>query len=314
MSTRSSACRTHLRKGHLAGRDWIHVRSPEPRALLFAPPLIGGGALQQVKDFRGLVRSGFDFFSFSYSGHGPGSGRFSLRAAVQDTVDLLSFAMNAHRPHGMPAAGVAACFGAIPMLKALEQTGEPLSRLVLVNALPRWIAFEALGSFWHHHRSRVRNGRWRPAHLEASLADFLDRFFPRVLKSAGRFGRLARSRVHMRDTLADLLWYRPMRGLRLEKTPVLCVYARQDRLLKSFWTLEPGGSYESALRRLCPLARFLTIDSDHYLLSGRARSRALRSVAAFLSCGEDRAGTPSLQSGATAAARRRLWRPLHVDV
>lgn len=314
MSTQTAASPPRMQRGFSAGREWIHARVPTPRALLFTPPLIGGGAIQQVRDLRGLVRSGFDLFSFSFSGHGPGSGLFSLRAAVQDTVDLLNVALNGHRPHGMPVAGVAACFGAIPMLKAMELTGEPLDRMVLVNALPRWIALEAVGSFWHHHRSRVQNDRWRPAHLEASLTDFLDRFFPRVLKTAGQFGRLARHRVHLRDTLADLLFYRPMRALRIEKTPVLCIYARQDRLLNTFWTLGPGGSYEAAFRQLCPLAQFLPVDSDHYFLNGRARTRALNAVAAFLSNSENVSqGRPS-QIPRSSAVRQTLWSPLHADV
>lgn len=305
--------RRQIRRGSLDGREWIHVHTPPSRGLVFAPPLIGGSAGQQMREFRGLIQKGYDLFTFSFSGHGSQPTSFSLRTSVHDTVDLLSLALNTHRHPGASVFGIAACFGAIPMVKALEILGEPLEGLVLINALPELRALKTVASFWEHHRSRIDNKRWRPEEIKASLSDFLDRLFPRISKTASGFGQLARQRVRLLDTLLDLMAYRPLDGLRLVQTPVLCLYARDDLLLKTFWNLEPGGSYEIAVQRVCPDAIFLPVEGDHFLKSGKTRSLAVNAVEKFLSGGAGALPRRRNPFRAISPSNEAVWSACHVE-
>lgn len=150
-------------RGKLKGLEWVHVRTPSPKGLLFATPLIGGSAGQQVRDLKGLIRHQYDLFTFAFSGHGDNVTPFSLRTTVQDTAALLSVAMATPLARNVSTGGIAACFGAIPMLKALDILNEPLDRVVLINALPRLLKGQTVKSFWAHHRRLApRNGGSRP--------------------------------------------------------------------------------------------------------------------------------------------------------
>jgi hypothetical protein len=264
----------------------VHVRTPSPRGLVFATPLIGGSAGQQVRDLKGLIRQRYDLFTFAFSGHGDNATPFSLRATVQDTTALLSVAMATPLAREASAGGIAACFGAIPLLKALDLLDEPLDRVVLINALPRLLKGQTVKSFWSHHRRQASSEWWHPSRVRASLIDFIDRLFPSVSKTPGRFGALTRQRVGMMDTVLDLLTYDPLDRLRLHRTDVLCLYARHDPLLTMFWDLRAGGSYETAWEGVCRRIRFVSVEGDHYLSSPTVKATVLGMVHGFLSGGD----------------------------
>ena len=98
--------------------ETVRIRVKAPRGLLFAPPLIGGDAAQQVRHFRRLTAMGYDFVTFSYPGHGRSTGRFSHAAAVRDTKVLLRRVAKESREDGLPMAGIGCCYGAIQIGRA----------------------------------------------------------------------------------------------------------------------------------------------------------------------------------------------------
>jgi hypothetical protein len=109
----------------------------------------------------------------------------------------------------------------------------------------------------------------------------MEGLFPGIAKTARGFGRLARSRVRFMETLVDLLTGGSLAGACLRKTPVLCIYTRNDRLIGRLWDLDSGG-YEAEIRRICPKATFLPLGGDHFLSPGSNRRKAIGAVADFL--------------------------------
>lgn len=186
--------------------------------------------------------------------------------------------------------GVAACFGAIPMLKALEILGEPFERLVLINPLPDLPVRKLPGVFWVGHKNRAGHGRWKPGQLAGSLAGLLDRLFPQVPKSPGRFGNLLLSRVRPMEILADFIRFRPLEGTVLRETSVLCIFGRNDPVLNTFWNLEPGAGYQTAFLRICPDVEFLAVDGDHFLSDPAVRNEVLDAASDFLTRSRRRRG------------------------
>ena len=96
-----------LTKGMHHGVQWIHAGCAIPHAMVFAPPLIGGHGLQQIRLLGPLWRRNLDLFSFCYAGHGASENRFSARAARQNCSCMLDFALELCQRKRIPLLGLA---------------------------------------------------------------------------------------------------------------------------------------------------------------------------------------------------------------
>ncbi len=293
----------YVERGSVNGVEWMHSRSRMPRGLVVAPPLIGGHALQQLRLLRPLVRRHLDLLSFSYAGHGASQGAFSVQASIDNCLSAIDLAVTMSRSQTIPLYGVASCFAAMPMLHALSQLGEPLKRLVLINALPH-LSWEKMVfdfyRFWRHHR------QWRltPRGLKEALKAYRRELLPHVTHSRQAFGILSRQRVHWSRMFSDLFAYRRCQAQPLRATPVLCIYGRQDLLLQQIGFSDWEG-YEMLMKRICPRAEFQRIDGDHFLSGAEVRGQLIETVVTFLS---STAPTPSivLRDGIGSLSSRRL--------
>ncbi len=271
----------YVERGSVNGVEWMHSRSRMPRGLVVAPPLIGGHALQQLRLLRPLVRRHLDPLSFSYAGHGASQGVFSVQASIENCLSAIDLATTMCRTQKIPLYGVASCFAAMPMLHALSQRGEPLKRLVLINALPHlpWekMVFDFY-RFWRLHR------QWRltPRGLKEALKAYRRELLPHVTHSRQAFGILSRQRVHWSRIFSDLFAYRRCQVQPLHATPVLCVYGRKDLLLQQIGFSDWDG-YEMLMKQICPRAEFQRIDGDHFLAGAEVRGRLIETVVTFLS-------------------------------
>ena len=258
----------------------MRVRTDEARVLLFAPPLVGGGGAQQARTFRSLLAAGCDLFSFCYVGHGRSTGRFSPEASLDDTAAALEMAAEAAAREGLPLRGVAACYAAIPLLHAAARLGEPLGRIALVNAILDIAPGEAIRSFLRYYAEIRRAGDRRPR-LDDALRRYVDFMFPGVVKDRYGFGTLQRRRTRLMKTLRDALASSPLAGVRLERTPALCLYGREDRILRVFGE-GAGPAYEESVRRVLPGVRFARLAGDHFLSGAETRSAARALLLEFL--------------------------------
>lgn len=263
--------------------ETVRIRVKAPRGLLFAPPLIGGDAAQQVRHFRRLTAMGYDFVTFSYPGHGRSTGRFSHAAAVRDTKVLLRRVAKESREDGLPLAGIGCCYGAIPLISGNSRIEPPIRKLVLINAVFDLSVRAALASFWRYGRE-VRGGPGLFPPLRGMIRRYLDFMFPNVHKNRRVFGRLHRRRIRLFRTLLDILFLRPLAAVRQERTTALCLYGREDRVLRLYG---PGcaGSYEEAVRRIFPAVAFHPLPGDHLLSSARSREETLLRIRTFLDAG-----------------------------
>jgi hypothetical protein len=260
--------------------SWLRVHTPQPRGVVFMPPLIGGSGLRQVYDFRRLLRRGLDGISFSYRGHGASSGRFSLQTTLDDTVALLMTAMRVARFKKVPLYGLAACYGAIPLLYAAHRTAEPFQRLMLINPISAIKPGAAIRTFALYYRRLWKNQRYIPQ-ISRSLAEFLDMLFPQVVKNRRRFGDLHRSRTRLLTTVTQAFSLHPLANTYLGRTPMACVYAVNDPFIKML-SPESSIAYESDIRKICPDVRFLPLASDHFMSDTAAQNSALAFLASFL--------------------------------
>ncbi len=271
----------YVERGSVHGVEWMHSRSRTPCGLIVAPPLIGGHALQQLRLLRPLVRRHLDILSFSYAGHGASRGAFSVQASIDNCLAAIDLAAEICHSKSIPVYGVASCFAAMPMLHAISLRGEPLERLILINALPHlpWekLVFDFY-RFWRHHR------RWRltPQGLKHALKAYRRELLPHVAHSRQAFGILSRQRVHWFRIISDLVAYRHCQPQPLRNTPVMCVYGKQDRLLQQLGFPDWEG-YELMMKRICPEIEFQRINGDHFLTGPEVRGRLIASVVNFLS-------------------------------
>ncbi len=259
---------------------------PHPRGLIFAPPLIGGAAAQQVRIYRPLIRDGYDLFSFSYTGHGITPGRFSLAASIHDTRQALFHAAAESRRRRIPLFAVATSYSAIPLLSAAPTAPNPISKLALVNPLTRMDLLPVLRSFWVFCR-RQSHGASDDAKRPNRLKSYLDFLFPQIGRGPGHFGVLRRSRTRLFRILAEMMMPNPLSGVVLSETPSLCLYGRQDEVLRIFHR-EMGKDYEPAIRRICPNARFQVFPGGHFLRCPKVRTAVGEAILAFLNPGECR--------------------------
>ncbi|MFH1673002.1 MAG: hypothetical protein ABIF87_06210 [Pseudomonadota bacterium] len=259
---------------------WTRVRNPSPRGLIFLPPLIGGNLSQQIGMFRWLTRNRYDLISFNYSGHGNSSGKFSLRATLRDTLHMLQYAYSLSKKEQLPLLGIASCYSAIPLLYAAYRLKEPLGGVVLINAVLKLSPGAVLRSFWAHYRKMIP-ARVGIKKILTAIIHYADFMFPGIKKGKECFGLLERERVRLFNTLADFFTLDPLKRACLQNTPVLCLYASQDRILDIY----DGGvriNYKNEVRRICPLTRFSPLDGNHFLALRATRDRATKYIDSFL--------------------------------
>lgn len=260
--------------------EWVKAGPPAPRGIVLVPPLIGGDASQQVKMFRNLVRGGLQLVTFSYAGHAGSSGIFSLKEAFRDTRLMLDLAGEMAARSGVALAGLGACFSAMPLLHAAASMGEPLSRLVFINPIAEVSAAAVAASFAAHY-GRLNRASGALVGPGMALASYLDVLFPGIERGGRRFGVLRAGRAGLLRIVSEFLLPDPLAGLSVARTPVLCLYAREDRVLHIFHRGEME-RYESKWRRLCPQTSFRSVPGGHYMTSAETRGRVLDSVKKFL--------------------------------
>ncbi|MDX9819317.1 MAG: alpha/beta fold hydrolase, partial [Desulfococcus multivorans] len=272
---------TEHRLTPLCGRrlETVRIRLKSPRGLIFVPPLIGGDAAQQVRYFRRLVRMRYDLVTFSYSGHGRSTGRFSHAAALKDTAALLRIVDRENRGDGLPITGIGCCYGAIPLIFGNSRLAAPLKKLVLINAVFDLSVKAAATSFFRYYRE-IHQCRGSESFLRGVFRRYLDFMFPQVHKTRHEFGRLHRRRVRIFKTLADVLFLNPLASIRQDRTQALCLYGREDRILRFYGTGYPA-SYEKTVKRIFPTAAFQPLPGGHFLSSPVSRNEILRRIRVF---------------------------------
>jgi hypothetical protein len=273
-------------EGRNAPLEWAMAVHPHPKALIFAPPLIGGRAAQQIRLYRRLIRSGYDLFSFSYSGHGPSCGRFSVAASIRDTRHALFHAVCQARRRQIPVIGLATSYSAIPLLSTGRTKPSPFSKVALINPLTRLCPFSVLRAFWSYCRRQPQPLFWGKQ-LHIHLKTYLDSLFPGIGKGLNRFGTLQRRRARLFRILIETLVQNPLSGVVLSHTPALCLYGRQDAILRIFHP-DMGRDYEPAVRSICPRTRFQAYPGGHFLRSLKERDVVEGSIRSFLYRGEGR--------------------------
>jgi len=276
--------RTYFEKGGLSIKDsnnleWVRVRTGSPKGIVFAPPLIGGDLSLQVMTYRRLIRKGYDLVSFSYSGHGNSTDKFSLGATIHDTLYMLDRVKALSEKEKMPLLGIASCYSAIPCLSAAHNLAEPFKRLVLINALPRLGTGSVVFSFLNYYRRTFANNAERPGGKNG-LVQYFDFLFPNIMKGKDNFGVLERKRTNLAKTVSEFFTMDPLKGVKLRKTPVLCLYASRDRVLDIYNTAFKD-DYEQNIRELCPCTRFRILEGGHYVSLKKAREDAVRHIDLF---------------------------------
>ena len=276
--------KTIFEKGYLyTGKnksiEWGRIRNDSPQGLIFVPPLIGGKLSQQVVSFRWLIRRRYDFVSFNFSGHGGSSDKFSLKATIQDTLQMLLHVCRLSQKEGLPLYGIASCYSAIPILYAANSLEEPFKRLVLINAIPKLCLKSVINSFFSYYREEFSSHKSLKKAIGAARY-YMDFLFPGIVKNENYFGVLERRRTSLFRIVSELFTWNPLHGVCLENTPVLCLYSRKDRILEIF---DAGFkvNYENDIRVLCPQTTFHSLDGDHYFSLPMVRNEALRSIISF---------------------------------
>jgi pimeloyl-ACP methyl ester carboxylesterase len=260
--------------------EWGRVHVPKPRGILFVPPLIGGDYVQQIRHFRRLIRRGYDLVSFNFAGHGGSTDKFSLEGTIRDTRIILDCTRRIGRREGLPIFGIGACYPAIPLLFLAGSPEGRFQKVILINAIlglsPRAVVRSFLDYYGHLRRTQRRAPR-----LMEALRRYVDFIFPGVAKSRRGFGALERHRTRLFKTLYDAFVLNPLKSIRLSRTPVLCLYSTDDPVLNLFDGMF-GSDYEAEVRRVCPLARFRKMSTDHFLSHPRARTEVLEDLIRFL--------------------------------
>ncbi|NNF98388.1 MAG: hypothetical protein HKM93_03345 [Desulfobacteraceae bacterium] len=260
--------------------EWVRAHSADPAAIVFSPPLVGGNAVQQIKLFRPLVRSGYDLISYTYTGHRKVSGRFCLSGTLDTTREILDQARTAATTAGLNLYGLGCCYGAIPLLYNAARMPAAFHKLILINPIVRLNLAESAGSFLAYYRRLVHQYRILPG-LRRALASYLEFLFPHVPRRRGAFGELQLNRLNVQRIFFDIMAFNPlMKGLAVEP-PVLCLYGRKDRILHLLST-RTRSRYENDIRSICPLVTYYPVDGDHLLSTAGVRRKALNQLVHFL--------------------------------
>jgi len=215
----------YLNTGKNKSIEWGHIRNASPKGLIFVPPLIGGKLAQQVISFRWLIRKKYDLISFNFSGHGDSSDKFSLKSSNQDTLYMLLHVCRMSQKESLPLYGIASCYSAIPILYAAHSLKEPFKRLVLINAISKLCLKSVINSFFSYYRKKFSPHKSLKKTIEA-VSYYMDFLFPGIEKNENYFGVLERRRTSLFRIVSELFTWNPLHGVCLDKTPVLCLYAR----------------------------------------------------------------------------------------
>lgn len=270
----------HIITGVTRGLEWVYARAVQARGIVFIPPLIGGHALQHVRELRQLLHRQFSLFSFNYAGHGHSEGSFCLRTSLINTQQMLDLALDHGTRQQLPVFGVASCFAAIPLLRAASLRGEPMARIVLINAVPTWRLAKATGHFLSFWR---RSDAWRPTWrgLVQAIRAYRDDLLPGIVHRRQAFGVLARDRVRWSRVLCELFSQPIVPKAAVSQTPVLCAYGQKDHLLRQIGFSE-WSEYEAQIQSICRQVRFKPLNSDHFLADPPVRGQLLKEVVRFL--------------------------------
>lgn len=260
--------------------EWMQVHTSPPRGTIFAPPLVGGDGLLTIRYLRPLKARGYNVLSFNYSGHGLSSRPFSIRQSFRDTHDLLALARRYPDRFPQPIHGVGICYAATPLLYALHKFGEPLSHVVLINAIPQLFSRNLFHSFWDFRRT-LGADNWPPGQFGVQMRRYAEFLLPGITINRRQFGLLALRRIRILQTLVDWLASRHLQAVRLARTAVLCLYSSDDRLFRAFRYFESPRDYERAIRGMCPAVEFLRLEGDHFLSAAKNRRQALAAMKAF---------------------------------
>jgi hypothetical protein len=269
--------------GVTGGLEWVYASAAKARGIVFVPPLIGGHALQHLRAMRHLLYHQFSLFSFNYAGHGHSEGSFCLRTSLLNTQQMLDLTMDYGARRRLPVFGVASCFAAMPLLKAAVVRGEPMTRIVLISAVPHWRLAKATGHFLRFWR---QSDRWRPTRrgLVETIRAYRDNLLPGLAHRRQSFGVLARDRVHWARVFYELFSQRIVPNAAIRHTPVLCAYGQRDHLLRQIGFSE-WSDYEAQIQSICRKVRFRTLNGDHFLADPPVRSQLLKEVVRFLDNG-----------------------------
>jgi hypothetical protein len=260
--------------------EWARLKSDVTRGLILAPPLIGGSFAQQLNLFRWLARMNLDLISFNYSGHGKSTDKFSLKTSMENTLIMVSEAGKICRKKNVPLFGIAGCYSAIPLLYAAHKLSEPFSRIVLINPLTDLKPFVVIKSFLAYYQKLDLKQTMKKKIIE-SIQKYTEFLFPDIAKDKDSFGVLTRERTHLWDVLFEFFLFTPLKGTILPKTPVLCLYAKKDRVINIY--SDQNKQYEGNIRKVCPLSSFKVIDGDHFFQPTPARQDAKKTISIFLS-------------------------------
>ena len=269
----------HTFTGVTNGLEWVYACVRHARGIVFVPPLIGGHAVQQVRMLRRLLHRRFNIFSFNYAGHGQSEGRFCLRNSLDNTLHMLDLSLGYGVSQQLPVFGVASCFAAMPLLNAVRLRGEPMHRIVLVNAVPDWRLARAIGHFLSFWR---QSDQWRLTWdgLLQAVRAYRDDLLPGLTHRRQSFGVLPRDRVHWSRVIYELFSQGVLPFAAVLKTPVLCVYGQRDHLLRqigfSSWT-----DYETRIQAICPRVQFKPFNSDYFLAKPTVRGKLIHEVGRF---------------------------------
>ncbi len=261
--------------------QWVHVKNREvdSKGVIFAPPLIGAGSSLEISNLRKLAKKGYELFSFNYSGHGKSSDKFRPRATLEDTAHALDFLI--HRAGNKPVYAIASCYSAIPLIHAAHSRGEPIKKIVLINAVCNINVKAITASFISYYRSAF-SGKLSISKINTAFMKYMEFLFPGIAINRNLFGALLRHRTNMAKTVWDALLMDPLQGIHLQRTPVLGLYAKQDRILQIYDT-DVGRNYEKQILQKCPHTIFYPLPCDHFLSSVNHRKLAYNKILTFLS-------------------------------
>jgi hypothetical protein len=270
----------YITTGVTSGLEWVYANAAQARGIVFSPPLIGGHALQQVRELRQLLHRRFSLFSFNYAGHGHSAGDFCLKTSLVNTQQMLDLALDHGARHQLPLYGVASCFAAIPLLKAAGVRDGAMARIVLVNAVPKWRLAKAAGHFLDFWR---QSDLWHPTWqgLVRAIQAYRDDLLPGLVHRRKAFGVLTRDRVRWSRVLCELFSQRIVPDAAVRYTPVLCAYGQGDHLLRRIGFSE-WSEYEAQIQSICRQVQFRPLNSGHFLTDPSVRGQLLKEVVRFL--------------------------------
>ena len=268
-----------IKRGVNGGVEWVHARAGGARGVVFVPPLVGGDAIQQIRMLRPLLRHGLELLSFNYAGHGQSRGRFSLQAALDNCLRVLDIALGRSQRLGVPLYGLASCFATIPLLEATAIRAEPIRKLVLINAIPRWRLRNVCTNFLHFWR---QGGSWLSdlERLPLAIRGYINELLPDVVHNHQAFGVLARQRVQWPRLTCELITHATLSANALKQTPVMCIYGKKDRLLQQLG-FSSWRNYECQIQSISPSTRFFPLDGGHFITCPKVRGALLKEVATF---------------------------------